>query len=315
MEPRTEIELSEKGEHSLYAPGCDSESPSFVRRYAFHLAIGTFILVISFAYGVSVGLSKRNSNAYAALSAFGENAFVGGEIVRLKLPSGVQATPVGREMTVNNHDAEIASFVSRRTATDLLQEQQLVWKAAGLKTVGTAGQHRGFVLAFDRVRNERFSFSVWTVPAALRARVSGGNPTQGLMSVADVGKIGADSEPSDGTVPGVALIPGGKGGTVVSSLDPGGRTFSSVYTNPGSIGDNIDFYRGELAQDDWRELHSEDSQPENSPVEVGNLIFGRGNEQIVLLMTPSKNDDSDALRTTVAVTRGALEIERWRDIR
>jgi len=286
-----------------------------LRRYAFHLSVGAFILIVSFAYGLSVGLSKRHNNAFAAMSAFGENAFVGGEIVRLKLPAGVRATPVGREMTINNRDAEIVSFVSQRSANDLLQEQQRVWKAAGMKTFGTSGSHRGFVMAFDRDRNERYSFTAWTVPASLRSSISGGNPTQGMMSVADIGKVGADSEPSDGTVPGVSLIPGGKGGAVISSLDPGGRTYSSVYTNPGTIDDNIDYYRNELSQDDWRELHVDDSRPENSPVDVGNLIFGRGNEQIVLLMTPSKSDDTDDLRTTVAVTRGPLGIERWRNIR
>ncbi len=314
MEPRIEIE-SRCDTAFPGASEAESRRASFFRRYAFHLIVGGFILTVSFAYGLSVGLSKRTNVAYAALGAFGENAFQGGEIRRLKLPAGVHATPIGKEMTVNNHDAEIVSFVTTRSARELAQDQMRIWKASGFKTVGTTGARRGIVLAFDEGRNERYSLSVWTVPPALRGQMSGGNPTQGLMSVSDVGRVGAATGQDDGTVPGVALLPGGKGGAVVSSVDPGGRTYSSVYTNPGTIFDNIEFYRGELAPDGWRELHVEAAQPEGAPFEVGNIIFGRGSEQIVLLMTPSRNENSSGERTTVAVTRGPLEIERWRNIR
>jgi hypothetical protein len=293
--------------------------PTFWQRNAFRIGVGAFVVVTSFLYGISAGLEKKSSRATAAVSPLWAYSDAQPVMRRLHLPSGVEAVPLGRDVKINNQNAEIVSFVSNRAADELVNQQMAVWKASGMKVIGAATGRRGLAVAVDMSAGERWSFSAWSVPPELRAVLSGGRPVQGFMEVADMDVSGGGRE-RDGTVPGVPLMPGGKGGAVFSALDPGGRSYSGVYTNPGSLSDNVAFYRNELSGAGWTELNSEQSQPNGARFEVANVIFTRDSEQIVLLFSPSvgaadASDGDSGEKTVVSVTRGSLNIERWRALR
>ncbi len=279
-----------------------------INRRAFQLSVGAFVLLSAFLYGISAGLARNSSKAHAKFVPFMDDA--GTPIAtRLALPAGVSVSPLGREVTINDHPAEIVSFVSSRPAADLINEQIAMWKTAGMKAFGKSGGRRGIALGFNEATGERFSFSAWTVPPQLRAKLSGGSPTQGFMSVSDSQQAG---RASDGTVPDVPLKPGGKAGAVFSAVDPGGRTYTGAYTLPGTIGENIEYYRAELGANGWRELNAEAAPRPAAGIEVGNTIFQQGGEEIVLLFTPLA--DANDARTVVSVTRGPINIERWRGL-
>src|SRR5690349_6062672 len=89
--------------------------PRFFQRHGFQLAIGGFILVCSFLYGISAGLGKATSTAHAKFVPFTEDGGVPA-LSRLTLPAGVVASPLGRDVTINDHPAELVSFVSGRAA-------------------------------------------------------------------------------------------------------------------------------------------------------------------------------------------------------
>jgi len=217
-------------------------------------------------------------------------------------------------MLINNHVAEMVSFTSERAATKLLDEQKQIWASQGLKVVSSAGQFRGYALGIKGMGEERYFFSAWTVPPALRQKVSAGMSTQGMMSVFTFSPA---DENSDGSVPGVPMKPGGKGGAIVSSEDPLGRTYSSAYTLPGTISENVDYYRSELQADGWVAVHAEASPFGSREQESGNLILHKGSEDLVMLFTPKDSESEGGvadIQTVVSITKGPLNIERWRNI-
>ncbi|MFN8390295.1 MAG: hypothetical protein U0136_08405 [Bdellovibrionota bacterium] len=292
--------------------------PGFLRRHAFHLSVGSFVVVVSFLYGISVGLNRKPSSAFASGGSPWALVDTDQTLHRLQLPAGVIAAPMGKDITINNHAAEIVSFVSDRAAEQIVNEQIGRWKQSGMKVVGLAKGKRGFAIGLNEVTQERFSISAWTVPPTMRGSLSGGHSVQGVLQVADTGI--AESETV--SVPDVPLMPGGKGGAVFSALDPGGRSYSSVYTNPGSIADSLAFYRNELTGAGWQELNSDLSQPDGSRFEVGNVVFRKDGEEIVLLFSPllqgggveapASSDSSPEQKTVLAITRMPMNIERWR---
>ena len=296
----------------ISVPNSSAAAPRFWKRHALEIMVGIFVVVMSFAYGLSVGLAKHRSNAWADLAETFDLSLETAPLRRIKLPDGVKAVPLGREVTINNQPAEMVSFVSNRPAKELVDQQMQSWKAAGMKTVGTSTSQRGFVIAFDQANSERYSFSAWTVPPAMRPSMSGGAPVSGMIAVADARSATAAS---DGTVPDVPLMAGGKAGAVFSALDPGGRSYTGVYTIPATLEESANFYRSELSGAGWSELNSEISTIEGAKFEVGNVIFHRGPEQIVLLFSPSRDvraADSGSEKTVVSVTRGPFNIEQWR---
>lgn len=292
---------------------------SFFERYALHLGVGAFVLMSSFLYGVTIGLQKNAAMALLPRRAAPLFDSTDVRLRRLIPPADAIVTPLGREMTINNHAAEMISIYSDRSATALLEEQAQIWKTQGLKVIASTGKHRGFVLALKGAGEERYFFSAWTVPPQLREKMSAGKLTQGSMSVYDFSPA---DQASDGGIPEIPIKTGGKGGAVISSLDPGGRTYSSVYTVPGDIRENIEYYRAELETQGWQVLHQNSSlpdqaEPDRADYEVGNLVFNKSGEEIVMLFTPVTNDSSEDMsgpQTVVSITKGTLNIERWRDL-
>lgn len=274
--------------------------------------IGSFVLVSSFLYGVSRGLTKEQSQALAAVKSdrLWQGPVRSIELRHLVPPRDVFLSPVGEDILLNNHAAEMVSFVSNRDAVRLLEEQAQRWRKDGLKAILTNGDHRGFVLATNSTSSERYMFSCWTVPEIVRERVSGGYPTMGTMTMME----NSPSDPSAAEgIDDVPVRPGGQAGAIFSAKDPAGRTYSTVYTVPEGVRENMAYYRTELEVRGWHEVNTFAGVPNPVNYEVGNMIFRREGEELVLLFTPAiKEVDRDGNNTVISVTKGPLNIERWK---
>lgn len=282
-------------------PLTDSRGDSFLVRNGFTLIVGAFVILMSFFYGLTRGLQHRPAFAAPDLLTSTRTASELG-LQRIELPSGVIPMPLGSDMEVNGLPAEMLSFVTDRSPQRLTEEQMDRWKERGFEVAGKSTVRRGVAFALDRSTGDRYSFSAWSVPGPMQQLASRGLPVQGLMSVVDR----ADRGDRVQSVPEVPVLPGGKGGAVMSSVDNGYRSYSAAYTNPGTIAENLEFYRSELGVAGWREQFADlhDAEPLRTH-RNGSAVFHRGGEEVVLLLSPAAENESGGERTVVAVTRAA----------
>ncbi len=280
-------------------PKAEVTEQSFYSRHGFALLVGAFVISTSFLYGISAGLAKRSDRlAVASLSPFDEPS---PSESRIQLPEDVTVVPLGREMEINGKAAEAVSFVTDRGIKELFKEQVARWEEKGAKVMGVATGKRGFAVGFNESTGERFSMSASLLPSVLGDIVAGGHSVQGFISVVDMGK--GVGEAGGGEVPGVPVLGGGQGGTVVSSLDRGGRSVTGVYTIPGSVELVAELYRDELAARGWRAVQEGLPTGRALASAVGSLRFVQRGEEIVLLLSPGKTDAPGAAQTVVMVSR------------
>ena len=265
----------------------------------FYLLVGTSVIVLSFTYGLSVGMKRSQQHAFARPERW-ETPLDQSEEDSLRnalgLPAGTELSRLGRNSMVNNKPATIVSFLSETSPQRILLEQKQFWETSGFKTASTQGQHRGVLVGFDPISQRKLSLSVWTVPNKLRAMVSQGKPVQGMLSLLESEKL--DSSEQAAFIPDVPILPGGKGGAVFRSEEDSVESYSSVYSNPGNLEQNLEFYRRELASSGWKESGGMLTE---APKPVGHLTFRREEEEIVLLFSPKPGDSPE---TVVAVFRG-----------
>ena len=251
--------------------------------------VGSFVIITSFLYGISAGLRGDRSLAFATLGDnFWNTLFeTQPEFDRLQLPRGVVATSMGDDVMINDRAAEVASFVTSRRPDQVVEEMKRLWEQQGAKVLSHASTQRGFAIAINFSTHERQRLSIWTVPSSAREVLSGGYAVQGIITLADFSErttpIGSGSE---GEVPEIPILPGGRGGAVFSSQDTGGRSWSGVYTVPGTLEEVLDSYRYELEGEGWkydfRDLPTGTSLRESA----GSLRMVRGNEEVILLASP-----------------------------
>lgn len=257
-------------------------------RISFAISIGVFVLVISFFYGFSKGLSRTSSLAHARAS-LSPSVLDNFELPDgLLLPSGVIPVPLGKNVRINDKHVQIVSFFSRRSVSDLVKAQFALWSDKNIKFVHRISERRAVVLGTDQSTGQKYSLMIWVVPPTLRRVVSEGYPVQGTLAISDKEAAGAFSElPVAGEVPGVPVMPGGSGGAVFSSDDVGGRSHTGVYTNPGTLEKSMLFYRNELRLSGWQETKDVPSQ---SPLgtDFAQQHFIRGSHEISLLYSTPK---------------------------
>lgn len=269
-------------------------------RFAFHLYVTTFVVVTAFIYGLSAGLNKKIEPAFATLG-FGEGAKISDELAA-RLPQGVTALPVGDEVSINGKPSELVSFFTNRKVRGIVRDVVREWKKDGLKVLQMTTGQRGIALGFDEVLGKRYALTVWVVPPPMRGFTGTNKKVQGILTVQNEAASPTSSDfELNGEVPGVSIMPGGKGGAVVSSRDPGGRSYSSVYTNPGSISMNLSFYRAQLAPQGWEELSGDYDQTEAKG--HGHLRMQRGRQELNLLFSPVRGS-AGMEKTVVMVSIG-----------
>lgn len=279
-------------------------------RLGFHLLIGLSVVVISFGYGLASGLNRKISKAQATLSY--ETAPVQLSD-KLTLPDGVRVVPLGDEVAINGKPMDVATFISSRGVVELLDEQVKLWERQGLYAAGAASRLRGVAFAVNQATGERFSAVAWVIPPPYRKIISQGEPVEGFVSYANnaAHPAAASVDEASGLIPGVPLAPGGKSGAVLSSRDPGGRSYTGVYSNPGTVQMNVDYYRSVFSADGWRETPSVvgDARGERSAA----LTFVRNKQEAVLLLSAadggSSGSDGSQFRTSLTITLGGVTHE------
>jgi hypothetical protein len=268
------------------------------RGWRFQLLIGFTVLIVSFAYGVAHGLSKKTPPASAALGRLDDPTEVLNSVT-LPIPPGTIPVPIGRDLAVNGRPTQMVSFITARSVKAVLNEQVQTWQSQGLNAVGATSARRGVAIAMNKTTGERFSIAAWEVPPSYRKTISRGYPVQGFLSSAGNDRSDrATADEQSGLVPGVPIMPDGVPGAVMSSSDALGRSYTGTYTNPGPIEQNLEFYRRTLAVRGWDLVNS-------SPVAEGqrgsSLVFQHGLRELVLLFAPVKDGEIDRTLVTVAL--------------
>lgn len=287
----------------LHEPGF--ESPLARNRKLFAILCGTCVVLGSFIYGLSLGFSKQLQPANAALGKQ-QNGSVFGELGDLppqltNLPDGIKIIPMGNDVTINGKAVALTSFVTSRNIKGLMQEQVSKWEALGFITFGATTEKKGIAVAFNKETGERWLISAQLIPAPLRAAVSYGYAVQGKIAMAAA--VGGEVERPDertGVIPGVPLMPGGQGGAVWSSEEAEGRGYSGVYTNPGTVLENVEYYAETLVQSGWdlqdKQLNANVKKP------FAQLSFRRDREELVLFVVPAEGPkDISKGKTVVTV--------------
>lgn len=282
-------------------------------RFRLHCYAALFVIVVSFLYGFSAGMREKVAEASPDRNAFG------GELLnasmnlsteaseddplvleKLNVPEGVVPASFGRDAMINGKKAAMLSFFTNRSIDHLLAEQQGKWRAQGFKVFGGSRGKRGVLIAFDPTRGERYSMSAMLVPPQIRNLVSQGYKVQGVLSYAETALANVQHvDESVGLVPGVPLLSGGKGGAVFSAEEQQGRSYSGVYTVPGSVSESITAYRDALLLDSWRETANVFEGDVHS--KAGSLSFRRGSEELTLLFAARPRFFSGATQTVVTV--------------
>lgn len=271
----------------------------FYIRHSFPITVGVFVVVTSFLYGISAGLAKRTDRfAVASLSPMDDWT---PEESRIAIPRDVTVVPLGRAMEINGKAAEAVSFVTDRGIKELFAEQVTLWESRGATVMGVATNRRGFAVGFNERTGERLSMSASLLPALLGDMVAAGRSVQGFISVVDLGK--GEGEMGSGEVPDVPLLGGGKAGTVVSALDSGGRSYTGVYTIPGTVELVSDLYRDELTARGWRAVEAGLPTGRALANAVGSLRFVQRGEELVLLLSPGESASGLDGKTVVMVSR------------
>ncbi len=269
-----------------------------------HVTVGLFVIVCSFIYGLVHGLSKNASEAVAARSPQDMYPSVGvsGPVdwpLDYPLPSGIRVVPMGNRIAVNGKSADIVSFFTSKSVASVVDDQMDLWHERGLKSIAAKGPTRATAISFDTLTQRKLTMTAWEVPKHLRAKISGGQPVQGVVAIHH-GTLEDMAEPEEtaGEIPGVPVMDGSDKGAVFSSLDRGGRSYTAVYTNPGTLRDNVLYYAEAMTALGW-ELKT----PIQMSPKIRTETFHRGGQEASLLFAPtdvgSSDDEAQTLVTVI----------------
>lgn len=287
--------LNATAEHSLHVAA---------KRFSFRtqVLLAFFVLIVSFFYGISIGLSRRAPKAYAALQIPLDPP----RLEHIVPPPGLRLIPAGNDIAINGSAAEMANFVSDRNVKDIVSEQVAIWQARGYVAFGATSQKRGVAFARDAKTGDRFSIVAFFMPPMLREKMSLGQAVQGSLTAMSGRGYNKDAK---GVIPDVPLPPGGSSGPVFSARDPGGRSFTAIYNNPGDIDTNIDFYRSTLRESGWEEIAAHEGEEYSQP--IGSLTFRRGKEEVSFLLSSQAQARAQAPRRTLAFVSQGPAIESF----
>lgn len=254
---------------------------NFFRKNYFLIYVTIFVVVISFFVGISIGLKRVKAREHNIFNTgYYSRDYV---FQKIKPADELELVPLGRDVEINGKQAELASFFSDKKVQDIIEKQKQKWQAEGFDVVGMATSKRGFALAVNKEKLERFSIYAWFIPEALRESLTKDKAVRGLISYASM-----QGYNNSGLVPGVPLMSEGNAGALISSDEGGYRSYVGVYTNPAKISDNVNFYRDYFNADRWLEEGS--SSLGSFQGNIANLVFKKENEEITLLFSALSED-------------------------
>lgn len=278
-----------------------SESRARRSRAFFLGAIAAFVIFCSFFYGLSRGFSRAQAVSMLAADTAPPSAAAFLASQDLNLAPGISILPLGQNGAINGKPADVISFVTDRSVHDVLSDQVYIWERQGMLTFGAGSAERGSALAHDTKTGEKYAITAWIIPPTLRRTVAQGKRVQGFVSRLKEERFVTAPGEEEGRVPGIPLFREGKSGAVYRTSDAGGESWSALYKNPGSLEENLDFYRRELRGRGWHE------QPGSMGLllkeQTASLMFEQAMEEIVLLFSPASRN-LDEKQTVILAIRG-----------
>lgn len=274
-------------------------------RFRYQLVAGLAVIMVSFFYGLAVGLKRPPKPAIAWQAPL--ETLDDSRSASIPLPHGVQASSLGKNLTLNGKPANMVSFMTTRPVPSVLREIVAQWQGRGYRVVGATSDKRGVAVGTSADAKERFFAVVWMIPPPFRKFVPGKHSVQGMLSVGSAAVDGASStEERQGEVPGIPVIPGGKTGSVLSSQEVAGARFTGVYTNPGTVADNLAFYKDWLSREGWVE---QTAGYQTVAADAGGLLsMIKGEQEAVLILAPlrqaAENRFTPVPQTVVTVGLG-----------
>ncbi|MBP9837586.1 MAG: hypothetical protein KBC84_02620 [Proteobacteria bacterium] len=261
----------------------------YFKENQFLFLVGSFVVVCSFAYGISAGLKKNSALAYAKLNSqfsFQEENF---NPLNIALPERVEAVGMGKDVQINGMSAEVFSFYSDESVESVVRGFLDSLNRESVKIIfNTVGQKRALISGISERNKKRYLLNVWAVPSNLQEVSSRGKRTTGMMEITDLTN-GFQRQSNESMIPEVPLMTGGKAGAVFSSEDlDRKRSSTTVYTNPGSIQENLDYYSEILKEQGWYLESSPLPQSVNNKI-FSNLVFHRNKDELILLLSQSEN--------------------------
>ena len=220
----------------------------------------------------------------------------------MPLAAGLQATQLGRNVRLNGGAAAAVSFASERPLAEVIRDQAALWRSLGFHAAGEVPGRKGIALAFHPHSGEKYSLVGVELPRGIAPSLDAARRSQGLIVYAAGGW--RNGEEAGGALPGFPLMPGGRGGAVVSAQDPGGRTQTASYTNPGGVRESIEFYREALAREGWREVDGFSGAKRGTA--FGSLTVRRERQEATLLFSSEGSTEQlgGKERTTAIVIVG-----------
>lgn len=275
-------------------------------RIAFHCYVGAFVIISAFLFGLSNGLSKQLPRAYASISpaeTFSKMGQRWGKPPPVPLAvSGITPIPIGDDITINGKPAAVMMFSTDLGVKDVVNSQISLWRDQGLKAAGISSSDRGSALAFSRETGDRYTITAWRTKGGVTPRGEPEPPVQGIISFLKSGvSIGSSQEEIGGEVPGVAPMPGATTGSVFSSFDRGGRSFTAPYTNPARMADTMSFYKLSLTADGWQAILEDEGES------VGSLRMVKDREQVIILFNRLRSSKDEGDKTLATITRSPRE--------
>lgn len=262
----------------------------------FLLYLTLFVVLTSFCYGLVQGFRQTASASKPIVetplfSSFGDSG-------NSLLPEGVKVLSLGNDTKIDNKKITLVNFFVNGEVPEFARLQQQLWHQRGLQPINRVSAKRAVSVAIDRNSAKRYSLVVWRVPPIAR-KISEGYSLQGILAISGLGESTAASVSS---VPGVPLRPGGSCGTVFSSNEGNGRSYTANYSNPGTVRENVQFYQNELLSSGWqyREGIAPSIAESGTPLRL--LEFSNAREELTLLFSGVSGDGPSGT-TLVTVVR------------
>ncbi len=273
-----------------------STSDTLRRQKYFLIYLSLFVVISSFCYGLLQGFRQTASasGAFAEQQRFSPVR----EENNVFLPEGVKVVSLGSDTKIDNKKIQIVNFFVNGEVGEFIRVQQQLWEQRGLQPIHRVSDKRAVSVAEDRNSAKRYSLVVWQVPPIAR-KISQGYSLQGVLAISGMEQSANHSAAS---VPGVPVMPGGSSGTVFSSQEFNGKSYTASYSNPGSIRDNIEFYQNELLSSGWRVREGLGSSLAGSATPLRFLEFSNAREELTLLFSGASGSHAGK-QTLVTVVR------------
>ncbi len=202
---------------------------------------------------------------------------------------GVKEYPLGSDLKVGDSPMKMSYFSTEDEPLQVARFYASRWKAAGHHVTEDITLQGGVVAAYDPA-----SGALRQVLIRRKGRKSTVFPSV-IAKPLQPKRVTAEKQDD------VPVYPGSEGTLTFGGRDPGHRSRVTMFTNYGGVLNNVQFYRGKLAERGWREVPSKGGSP--LPPEVSEtLTFHKGSRELTINIT--RVDDEKHVRVHITEAQG-----------